>query len=1407
MKKLLLLLFIFWGSVLLSPLQAQISWESFFEKADKQWNSGKYEKALSKAKKNQKIIDKKLNQNAIYKAWIMIYEAQINQIQGQYLEMQTQLIEANKILDVEQNVSPDVYLIAKCKMADIQIELGNYLETQNKLKELSEFTKSAPITDDFLNAELANRQIQTLYHLGFLNETLSELPKITETWNTLANADTGTWGKLGKNDKSYRQVQTARMMTLYGKVLTEKGLYSQADSALNAAEKQINRLTSDPTVLASQTIAQGNNAFDKEDYKQAEKDHEKALGIAKKSPYYQLKSLEKALNSYIYGDKGSSFDKQIKEYTKVSVSNFKKGAVYGYQEDLLNGKMKFEEGAGTEALSFFLQVWEAPKTTLPLTHPLRLEVLDQLYYLYTELTPNPEKARIYLDSSLIIREQAYGKKSIYYQVYQVKLANYLFERGNDFEEIRKLLKDEPYLAIFEQRSDLHKDYTNIANTVAKYFELIDRYQDALQKIYRTTELTIQKFGEKDIKTAMQLSRQADLELKVGKYKEAEQSAEKSLQIIKKELPKRSAERADALALMAKIYGTLGSYREAESLLRTSDRIYRRLGIEDFTQRGRSIDEMAFLYILIGKYAQIEELLQQDISQKEAKYGRDSYHLITSLNNLGQLYLIKGDYKTAELYAQHAEKIAKDTYGKDNSRTVGSYQLLSQYYATIGDYERAKEYLNQVLTIQKKQLGEEHVEVARSYAELGLLQFYEDKKQAPNALQLIEKAKGIMAKNFDTQHPLYAEVLKTQGIILLENAQYNEAFKVLAQANQIWLAKLGDQNLNSAEAYSLMGDVYAFLKRFDEARTNYASAEAIYKKVLSKNHPDYINTQSKLGRMYFVSGDNKEANKILESTTQAYLDFIKTYFPALSEREKEKFWNKIKPDFEFYNTLAISQAAENPSLLENMYNFQLATKALLLSSSVKVRQSILNSNDAKLKELFIQWARKKEELTQILAMSDAELIEEEISPVDLRNEINQIEKELSSRSDLFAGAVDTELYTWKDVKKSLAKNEAAVEMIRFRKYENGFLDDKIYYAALIITPQINKSPELVLLENGADLEGKYLRYYRNATQYDKNDKYSYAEFWQAIHEKLKEYPIVYLSPDGVYNQVNVQALRITDETFVIDEKEVRLVSNTKDLLTMEKNESRKMKRRRLKEEQDNEKEIVLIGNPTFYASESSGLAAKVADLPGTELELQKIKELFQDKLNWHVSLYNRKLADEDTLKNIKNPRILHISTHGFFKEPETSEANLTSFNSLKNLQDDPLRNTGVLMRGAGDLLAEDSNIFDRVSGILTAYEAMNLSFEDTDLVVLSACETGLGKVAVGEGVYGLQRAFLVAGADAIIMSLFKVDDEVTQELMISFYTKWLESGNKRTAFTEAQKTIKERYQKPSLWGAFVMVGVK
>jgi CHAT domain-containing protein len=180
-----------------------------------------------------------------------------------------------------------------------------------------------------------------------------------------------------------------------------------------------------------------------------------------------------------------------------------------------------------------------------------------------------------------------------------------------------------------------------------------------------------------------------------------------------------------------------------------------------------------------------------------------------------------------------------------------------------------------------------------------------------------------------------------------------------------------------------------------------------------------------------------------------------------------------------------------------------------------------------------------------------------------------------------------------------------------------------------------------------------------------------------------------------------------------------------------------------------------------------------------------------------------LAKMQTKKNIKElykPRVLHIATHGFFQI-----ANLDVENKEDLLKYNPLWRSGVVLSVATNSKETDNKQENINEGILTAYEAMNLNLDSKQLVVLFACETGLGEIKNGEGVYSLQRAFKVAGAKNIIMSLWKVDDVATQELMTLFYDNWLKMNNSRKAFTATQQELRKKYPQPYYWGAFVLVG--
>jgi CHAT domain-containing protein len=227
--------------------------------------------------------------------------------------------------------------------------------------------------------------------------------------------------------------------------------------------------------------------------------------------------------------------------------------------------------------------------------------------------------------------------------------------------------------------------------------------------------------------------------------------------------------------------------------------------------------------------------------------------------------------------------------------------------------------------------------------------------------------------------------------------------------------------------------------------------------------------------------------------------------------------------------------------------------------------------------------------------------------------------------------------------------------------------------------------------------------------------------------------------------------------------------------------------------------------------------KINLLPGTKTEVENIQKTAQIQ-NIKTQMYLRQDATEENINQLQNPDFLHIATHGFFlanlPEADEGERGFTGIETKKYIQN-PLLRCGLLFAGAENSLTPNekpnntnnsSGNLGAEDGILTADEAMNLYLDKTDLVVLSACETGLGEISNGEGVYGLQRAFQQAGAKTVLMSLWTVSDEATQEIMSLFYQNlFTKKQDKRTAFRNAQKTLKTKYPQPYFWGAFVMVG--
>jgi len=730
------------------------------------------------------------------------------------------------------------------------------------------------------------------------------------------------------------------------------------------------------------------------------------------------------------------------------------------------------------------------------------------------------------------------------------------------------------------------------------------------------------------------------------------------------------------------------------------------------------------------------------------------------------------------------------------------KLYADIHTAIGDYNTAQTSIFKVIDIYKKLYGDNHIQVALAKNDLALIKYF-NKGDNAEIEKLFLSVLATIKKELNENTPIYAEVLKNISLFYLETGKEDLADQNLEAANKIWVVKFGTSDRHAADYNYLKGLIYYRKGKYLDANMAFIKSKDIYAVSFSTNHPDYTKALCKSGQMYFILKDYTNAVKSYDEAIKSYLTFIQVQFPALSEREKMKSWNVIKTDFEFYYSMAYQLRTDRPELMGNVYDMTMATKALMLNSSIKVRQRILNSENQPLINAYQSWLGKKEYYSTVLSMSNTQIQENGVNKIELEKEIESLEKYLSESSGLFAKSYESKLvYDWKQLKSSLASNEAAIEMVRFRYFNTKFTDT-IVYAVLVLHKETKGYPEMVSMINGKDMESKYIKYYRNCMKFSIEDKYSYDVYWKNIQAVLPASKTrLFISPEGVYNQLNIETLKGPDGTYQLQKTQFVQVANTKDILADYYDKQQKTRATATKEKVSN---IAIVGNPTYYPETlSDDYDMSIPQLPGAEKEVKDISALLKLK-GISSDLFIGSTATEEKVKLMKSPRFFHIATHGYFM-PDVQQSGFDS--ELENeASQNPLYRSGLLLVNGGKLFNDPSNVdFNSEDGLLTAYEAMNLDFDNTELVLLSACETGLGDVQLGEGVYGLQRAFIVAGSQNLIMSLFKVSDEITADLLNEFYTKWLATGNKRQSLYDAKMYILQKYKDPIYWGAFVFVGL-
>lgn len=843
------------------------------------------------------------------------------------------------------------------------------------------------------------------------------------------------------------------------------------------------------------------------------------------------------------------------------------------------------------------------------------------------------------------------------------------------------------------------------------------------------------------------------------------------------------------------------------------------------QEEKSLEDRAYTNLKNGeilmasnKFNMAEQsfILAKDLYEKDGKQTTDNYS--QTISNLGLLYQSRGRYTKAKAYNEEAIKLRENRENKGmlivsiNNNAVLKKET-GNYTEAESDFKKALElantqndklaialiYNNMAMThldMNKLQEAESQMttclleaasvlkENASNFIKLqiNLANVYRFEKKFNEAENIYIKAIEIKEKKLGA-HPDLAHLKKGLAQLYMEMGKNNDVEKLLQSAYDIYKRKLGESNPATVSTQQELANFYRFNNNPVKALELMVKVVEKKKEIYGENHPNFIQALEDLALAQWQNNkvlDAKANYKIILNNT---LSYINTFFKALNDNEKTLYWEKTNSRLQRFYSFAQSNATDS-ELTQQLYNTVINTKGFLLNNASKIRAIISTSTDESLKATYKQWLETKENLNNAYQLSKEEVANEKVNVDSLKRRVNELERELSQKSALFKESVTEQTVTYETVQKQLKPGEAAVEILELNEYKNGFTGNENYLSLVLTTTEL----KVIELGDGKATQNA-VSDFRTKTINQKPENEAYAIVWKLLDEQLKGIHKLYLSLDGIYHQLSVNALKDGAGKYVVDKYTIQFIGNTKDVISIKQTEAASLK----------PTTAFLIGNPHY------GTNGVVEQLPGTEAEVKNITKLLTNcKVN-ATALYGAS-ATEAKVKEINSPSILHIATHGYFladlSQLETKKVLGVDVSAAK---ENPLLRSGVL-------LANCENVFDEnfhpspnsENGILTAYEAMSLNLDKTDLVVLSACETGLGSVKQGEGVYGLQRAFLIAGAKSIIMSLWSVSDAATMELMTLFYTNYAKSGNKQQAFSDAIKQLKLKYKEPFFWSAFVML---
>jgi len=1067
----------------------------------------------------------------------------------------------------------------------------------------------------------------------------------------------------------------------------------------------------------------------------------------------------------------------------------------------------FKQGKYAEAIPVAKQLLEIREKTLGPDHTNTAASLNDLADLYHP-TGDFAKAEPLYQRALKIVEKALGPE-------HPDTATCLNNLAVLYIHMRDYAKAEPLheraLKIKEKAlGPEHLDMAVNLNNLAKHYTDMGSYAKAEALYQRMLKIVEKALGPEHPTTATCLNNLATLYVNMGDYARGEPLLERALKIQEKALGPEHAYTVASLHNLATLYMNIDDYAKAEPLLERALKIQEKALGPEHRDTAVTLHNLATFYINTGDYAKAERLLGRVLKIQEKALGPEHRDTAASLNTLATFYADTGDYAKAEPLYQRALTIHEKAFGPDHRLTATSLNNLAVFYLRIHDYARAEPLLERALKIHEKALDPEHREIAASLNSLALL--YRSTGEYTKAEPLYQRALKIHEKALGPEHRHTAASLDNLAMLYQNMGDYAKAEPLYQRALKIQEKALGPEHRDTAASLNNLGLLYHSTGDYTKAEPLLQRALKIYEKALGPVHPGTAMSLQSLGLLLLDEGRASEASQLAREEWQARLKTLANILSFTSEAQRLAYMAGFDPYSSFASLGNVPESGLallrcKGVVLDSLVEDRLVGQA---SANPEDRATIDQMRSARQRAYRLMLAVPKD-------LSEAGRQRHTAEREQAQAEAEQLEGEVARRVAGLGRARRALSVTVEQVQSAIPKQGVLIESVRYRHYLGTNRWETRYGAVILASAG---DPKWVSLGATSAIATNLARSY-SAVRMGTEDKdflvllkQLYQQLWAPIEKALSpDTKLVIISPDADLNFVSFATLLAEDSQFLGQKYSVRYVSSGRDLLREVKPSA--------------SSEMVVYANPDFSGegpkpdtnSTTSLLAMRAVEmrdfsrvqltpLPGAAKE-GALLETEAKKWNWPTSAFSGAAATEAQLYTIKSPRILHLATHGFFLPQTDNELGTgegtRGVGGMKSIGGDtalgqlgpkshvvlknPMHRSGLALAGAqatleawkrGEVPPTDND------GIVTAEEVGSLKLEGTWVVTLSACDTGTGEARSGEGVLGLRRGFIQAGAQNLLMALWPVTDDDTPKMMRDFYEAAHESGNVPKALAEVQR---------------------